>query len=208
VPLADSRHRGPARFAVSPSRPPTVPKQDGPTRCVAASCNRSVGSCPVCLDGTCTRLCPPQTWPFPVRRLLRTAGLPVRWPLRLSPLPPCSGRSPNRASRGPHKCVPREALRSSAFPLPGTSCCDALLALLRSLHRRIAHAAESLARGTPGLRFTFVLRIPTGYGQGRRRLHPLLFRCHPRDALKTSTLACRECAPVNRAAQAELRRVL
>jgi len=100
------------------------------------------------------------------------------------------------------------ALRSSASPLPGAWCGDALRALLKSLHGRIAHAASSFTRGTPDMRCTFVFRLSSGGGRSRFRLHPLLFRCHPRDALRTSTLAWEECASGKKFSQEETKPVL
>ncbi len=102
----------------------------------------------------------------------------------------------------------QRVLRTSAFSLPGTWCGDALRALLKSLHGRIAHAASSFTRGTPDMRLTHVFRVSSGGGRSRFRLHPLLFRCHPRDALRTSTLAWEEYALVNRGAQQERKPVL
>lgn len=107
-------------------------------------------------------------------------------------------------------------------PFAGSRCSDALRARLKSLHGRIAHAASSITRGTPdtgplacsgyppitSLADFQPARASWSNGQSRFRLHLLLFRCHPRDAPKTSTLACRECARGKRGAQGETNPVL
>lgn len=195
VPHADSRHRGSA-CAGFHRRASSFRRSVICRHTVACLLERRVNRAKAAIrrlhpHGPSARL----AWSGPIvggigLRLCHRSGVSERDPL-------CRHECPRQGPSDPARSRCREL-----------QCGDARRTLLRSLHRRIAHAAASLARGTPGFRFTFVLRIPTGYGQGRRRLHPLLFRCHPRDALKTSTLACRECARINRAAQAELKRVL
>ena len=112
---------GTRTLPASPSCLLLLPKREKPARCVAASWNLSVGSCPICMAGTCTRMCLPQIWPSPVRLPLRTTGLPVGLTASACAWAAASGRSPYRASRDSHKCAPQETLRSSSFPLPGTS---------------------------------------------------------------------------------------
>ena len=117
--LADSRHRGAARFAVLPSRPLIAPKCSERTWCVAASWLRPVWKGIACWTGASTRSCLPQTLLFPVRLLLRTPDiLSVCDPsLRLS-----RGCQEESQPDFPWSAQVRigKALRSSAFPLPGT----------------------------------------------------------------------------------------
>ncbi len=195
--VMDSRHRGPtSRRSL---------------RCVYPSCRSSGLPLRMLLrfrwrllslsDRRCTRIhrsssvCFRSDFPcgspdFPSLRLcFRSVARPKSVRTRQSAVAqgPFPGQAPKRLwGGGSYRRLP---FRRSVFSFPKTWCGDALRVLLKPLHGRIAHAASSFTRGTPDIQTTFVFCLPAGIDFRRFRLHPTLFRCHPRDALRTSTLA-------------------
>lgn len=117
-----------------------------------------------------------------------------------------SGGARTRTASGFRHQDPRAAT-------PGARCSPALrLSLLRSRTSCAGRRGSCICRSAcwnarVEARFTFVFRVSRHWPKPLPS-HVLPVRFHPRDALRTSTLACRECALVQLAPQGESKPLL